>query len=187
MKLSKIEITYFRCFESLAIDLRPDINVIVGENGAGKSSILDAIAIALYELVAANGGGGGGGGKRQRALQGASLEPTDIYIDSHTDDPVAGRKSLVQVRATAKDYYPVGEFTEKTPTGQPATLEWTEHILYRPPNSFSYDTRASERLSGLNRYFQEIWQEIRKSAPQALIPLPVVAFYRAHRRINGNA
>ena len=58
MKLSKVEITYFRCFESLTIDLRPDINVIVGANGAGKSSILDAIAIALYEIIVANGAGG---------------------------------------------------------------------------------------------------------------------------------
>ena len=66
MKLSKVEITYFRCFESLSIDLQPDINVIVGANGAGKSSILDAVAIALYEVVAANGAGG----RRQRATQG---------------------------------------------------------------------------------------------------------------------
>ena len=52
MKLSRIEITHFRCFESLHVDFQPDINVIVGANGSGKSSILDAAAIALYELVA---------------------------------------------------------------------------------------------------------------------------------------
>ena len=65
MKLSKVDITHFRCFDFLTVDLQPDTNVIVGANGAGKSSILDAIATALYELVAANGGGG----KRQRSLQ----------------------------------------------------------------------------------------------------------------------
>ena len=37
---------------------RSEITVLAGVNGAGKSSILDAIAIALYEIVAANGGGG---------------------------------------------------------------------------------------------------------------------------------
>ena len=72
MKLAKIDITYFRCFESLAVRLHPDINVIVGSNGAGKSSILDAMAIALYEIVAANGGGG----KNQRKMQGAALLTT---------------------------------------------------------------------------------------------------------------
>ena len=181
MKLSKVEITYFRCFESLVIDLQPDVNVIVGANGAGKSSILDAIATALYEVVAANGAGG----KRQRTAQGAALEPTDIYIDPSAPDPIGGRQSFVQVRATAKDFYAVDEFTEKISTGEPATLEWSEHIRFSRPNTFSYDTRASERLSRLNRYFRAIWEEIRKSSPQALIPLPVVAYYRASRRING--
>ncbi len=181
MKLSKVEITYFRCFKSLTIDLQPDINVIVGANGAGKSSVLDAIAIALYEVIAANDAGG----KRQRAAQGAALEPTDIYIDPSAADPIGGRQSFVQVRATAIDFYEVDEFTETPLTGQPITLEWSEYIQFTRPNTFSYDTRASERLSRLNRYFQTIWDEIRKSSPQALIPLPVVAYYRASRRING--
>ena len=181
MNLSKIEITYFRCFESLAMDLQPDINVIVGANGAGKSSILDAIAIALYEVIAANGAGG----KRQRATQGAALEPTDIHIDPKAIDPIEGRQYFVQVRATAKDFYEVDEFSKSPLTGRPATIDWSEHIRFARPNTFNYDTRASERLSQLNRYFKAIWEEIGKSSPQALIPLPVVAYYRASRRISG--
>ncbi len=66
MKLATVDITWFRCFESLAVELNPDINVIVGANSAGKSSILDAIAIALYEIVAANGGGEGRPSKKWR-------------------------------------------------------------------------------------------------------------------------
>ena len=181
MKLSKVEITYFRCFESLAINLQPDINVIVGANGAGKSSILDAIAIALYEVIAANGAGG----KRQRTAQGAALEPTDIYIDPNSTDPIDGRQSFVQVRATANKFYELDEFTETPLTGHPITLEWSKHIRYTRPNTFSYDTRASERLSRLDRYFRAIWEEIRKNSSKALIPLPVMAYYRASRRISG--
>ena len=37
----------------------------------------------------------------------------------------------------------------------------------------------------MNRYFKAIWEEIGNSSPQALIPLPVVAYYRASRRISG--
>ena len=37
MKLSKVEITYFRCFESLAINLQPDINVIVAQTVLGRA------------------------------------------------------------------------------------------------------------------------------------------------------
>ena len=180
MKLSKVDITHFRCFNFLTVDLQPDINVIVGANGAGKSSILDAIATALYELVAANGGGG----KRQRSLQNAALSPTDIYIDPSTDDTAAGRKPFVQVRATARDHYAVSGFAQ-IQTEEPATLEWTQHIAFSPPNNFSYETGASKRLSQLSEYFKAVWQEIRASSPQALIPLPAVAYYRAHRHMHG--
>lgn len=76
MKLAKIEITNFRCYESFTLELQPDVNVIVGVNGAGKTTILDAIAAALYDVVAANGGGG----KRQRRRQEAELQPSDIHI-----------------------------------------------------------------------------------------------------------
>ena len=181
MKLATIDITYFRCFESLAVKLHPDINIFVGANGAGKSSILDAIAIALYEIVAANGGRG----KSQRKMQGAALLPTDIYIDDPSVLDFFGRsKSFVQVGAGATNYYPVEDFTGKTSDGKEALLEWTEHITYRTPTSFSYDTSTSERVSELHRYITHLWEEIRKS-PQALIPLPVVAYYRATRRMGG--
>jgi predicted ATP-binding protein involved in virulence len=180
MKLSRIEITHFRCFESISVDLQPDINVIVGANGSGKSSILDAVAIALYEVVAANGAGG----QRQRKAQGAALLPTDIYIAPPTADEAKGRKSFVQIRASAIDYTPIELFSGKTPTGQPTALEWSQHIVYQPPAKFTYSNSTTDRLSSLNQYVQALWLEIGKS-PQALIPLPIVAYYRATRRISG--
>ncbi|NOR56098.1 MAG: AAA family ATPase [Sulfurovum sp.] len=51
MKIQKIELENFRSFKKEPIELLPDINVFVGVNGAGKSSILDAIAISLSWLV----------------------------------------------------------------------------------------------------------------------------------------
>jgi predicted ATP-binding protein involved in virulence len=179
MKLSKLEITNFRCFESLSLDLEPDVNVFVGANGAGKTSILDAIAIALYEVVAANGGGR----KRERAQQRTALQPTDILVGEETTDALIARREFVQFRATATDLYPVKGFPTATPSGKAMFLEWTDYITYQPPAKFIYDTRASERLSPVYKYFEAIWQEIRRSGREARIPLPVVAYYRAHRRI----
>ena len=51
MKLKKLEITNFRCFESLAIDLDEQLTVLVAKNGQGKSSVLDAIRIGLWSFV----------------------------------------------------------------------------------------------------------------------------------------
>lgn len=52
MKVEAITLINFRCFENLKIDLNQDLTVIVGNNGAGKSSILDAISIAMGTFLA---------------------------------------------------------------------------------------------------------------------------------------
>ncbi|MCI0561061.1 MAG: AAA family ATPase, partial [Nitrososphaera sp.] len=179
MKLTKVEITNFRCFESLIVPLHPDINVIVGVNGAGKTTILDAVAIALYDIVVANSGKG----KRQKRSQSASLRPTDIHIPPGSRDAVTGRRDFVQIKAQAGDYYDLPEFPAKTTDGKPNLIEWTDYIQYRPPNDFSYDSSKGERLSDIYRYFDALWREVRQSDARALIAFPVVAYYRANRRI----
>jgi predicted ATP-binding protein involved in virulence len=174
MKLAKIDITNFRCFESLSIPLRPDVNVFVGINGSGKTTILDAVAIALFDIVAANGGGK----KHQRSGQGVALRPSDIHTQSD-----GKQREFVQISAQASQYYPLLDFPSKAPNGEEKLIEWTDYIQYRLPNSFSYDTSKSERLDEIYRYFAALWQEIRHSDAKALIPLPVVAYYRTSRRL----
>ncbi len=51
MKLKKLEITNFRCFESLSINLDEQLILLVAKNGQGKSSVLDAIRIGLWSFV----------------------------------------------------------------------------------------------------------------------------------------
>lgn len=51
MRLKTVTLNNFRCFESLEIDLHPQLTVLVAENGQGKSSLLDAIRIALWPFV----------------------------------------------------------------------------------------------------------------------------------------
>jgi predicted ATP-binding protein involved in virulence len=181
MKLSKIEITNFRCFESLALDLKPDINIIVGINGAGKTSILDAIATALYDVVAANGGGG----KRQRGWQKVTLQPSDIHMPAGTGDPAVRRRDYVQFQAQAKGFYEVPGFPAQTPAGEPMSIEWTDHIKFQPPDGFSYDTSQSEKVSSIYAYFNELWQQLKQTGEQALVPFPVPAYYRDTRSIAG--
>ncbi|MFM6310027.1 MAG: AAA family ATPase, partial [Dolichospermum sp.] len=48
MHIQKVTIKNFRCFEHLEVNLDPDINIFVGNNGSGKSALLDAIAAAMY-------------------------------------------------------------------------------------------------------------------------------------------
>ncbi|MGI2027998.1 AAA family ATPase [Endozoicomonas acroporae] len=51
MKLSHLKLTNFRCYQDLEIDLHPQVTVLVAENGQGKTTLLDAIRIALWPYV----------------------------------------------------------------------------------------------------------------------------------------
>ncbi|MDI9408626.1 MAG: AAA family ATPase [Candidatus Pacebacteria bacterium] len=51
MKLEEVQIENYRCFENLTVKLHPRLNVIVGANGAGKSSLLEAICYAFAPIA----------------------------------------------------------------------------------------------------------------------------------------
>lgn len=69
LQLNSLALKNFRCFEQLTIDFHPQLTVLVAENGAGKTSILDAIAVALGPFVGAFDDGVGPG-----------FLPTDIRV-----------------------------------------------------------------------------------------------------------
>ena len=52
MKIERITIQNFRCFENVQLTFDPRLTVIVARNGQGKSSLLDAIKIALWPYIA---------------------------------------------------------------------------------------------------------------------------------------
>src|SRR5215211_7092887 len=47
--LTQLQLRNFRCFEALRVDLQPGFNFIIGQNGQGKTSILEG-ACALLRL-----------------------------------------------------------------------------------------------------------------------------------------
>jgi predicted ATP-binding protein involved in virulence len=51
VKLSKLRLENFRCFVDLELELHPQLTVLVAENGQGKTTLLDAIRIALWPYV----------------------------------------------------------------------------------------------------------------------------------------
>ncbi|MFZ4860412.1 MAG: AAA family ATPase [Desulfuromonadaceae bacterium] len=52
MKLLSVDITGFRGLNELHCDFDPQLTVLVGENGVGKTSVLDALAILLDQFLA---------------------------------------------------------------------------------------------------------------------------------------
>jgi len=51
MKLDKISLKNFRCYQSVELDLHPQMTVLVATNGQGKTTLLDAIRIGLWPYV----------------------------------------------------------------------------------------------------------------------------------------
>ena len=47
MQIERLRLKNFRCYNELDIDFEPQLTVIVGENGKGKTAIFDALALAL--------------------------------------------------------------------------------------------------------------------------------------------
>ena len=52
MKLNNIKIRNFRGCQDVQLDFDKNMTVIVGANGSGKSTILDAISISLSWIIA---------------------------------------------------------------------------------------------------------------------------------------
>lgn len=47
MRVNQVNLVNYRCFKDLSLELRDDFTVLVGNNGSGKSTILDGIALGL--------------------------------------------------------------------------------------------------------------------------------------------
>jgi energy-coupling factor transporter ATP-binding protein EcfA2 len=50
MQLNRLTLNQFRAFEEATFDFHPGMNLIVGINGVGKSTVLDAIRIAFSRV-----------------------------------------------------------------------------------------------------------------------------------------
>jgi predicted ATP-binding protein involved in virulence len=51
MKIRKISTDNFRCFDRLELELSNRVNLLIGDNGSGKTAILDALAIGLGAIA----------------------------------------------------------------------------------------------------------------------------------------
>lgn len=67
MYISTLIISNFRAFKTLGLNFNKGVNIIIGENNAGKSAIIDALRICL------------GYGKSDQIL---SIKETDLYINA---------------------------------------------------------------------------------------------------------
>ncbi len=115
MKIKRLRLTNFRCFNSLEIGFEEQLTVLVAPNGGGKSAILDALALGLGPFLT-----------RIPKISGINPKDTDyrllpdgkkppyMHIDLETYegiswDRVVRRDKSVGIRRRLKDQKGLGE------------------------------------------------------------------------------
>lgn len=109
MKLERIHLYNFRCFDDLTVDFGKRLTVIVADNGAGKTALLDAIAIGFGRYLTKLPGISGRASKDTdlRVAAGERREPFMMLrweartLDDRLIVWTAGRKRDSAVRAAA--------------------------------------------------------------------------------------
>jgi predicted ATP-binding protein involved in virulence len=76
LRIDHLRLQNFRCFAACDLNLHPTLTVLVAENAQGKTALLDALRLALQEIVTAVG----------RAKQPHGFERTDIHLRRGAQD-----------------------------------------------------------------------------------------------------
>lgn len=153
MRLQRLRLENFRCYERLELDLHPRLTVLVGENGAGKTAILDALAVGLSPVMrylsSAN-----------QRLSGIGLKDTDIRLE-----PWAARAG--QQRWGASDYVRVAVET----TDSPGWDVWKGSSRGKSPTSKSGEARLAQEM-------ERVLESLETALPELL---PIFSYYGAQR------
>lgn len=92
-KINRLQLQNFRGIKTLKIELNEQVTIFAGKNGAGKSSILDALAMSLSWIIARIRHAGTSG----RLIQENDIYNTEAYalikVEGKTDLPIAWQLS----------------------------------------------------------------------------------------------
>ena len=78
MKLEQLTLQNYRCFESLMIQLHPELTVLIAPNGAGKTTVLDAARVAVWPFVK-------GFDLGSQTGKAATIQPSDVRLCQQSD------------------------------------------------------------------------------------------------------
>ena len=153
MKINRLEIKNFKKFSEYTLDLHPQFTLLIGDNGTGKTSILDALAIAAGVWLV-NSPDTTLNNSRRNILR------SEIRLESISTDTITQfiEHKPTQIKAIGKI------------NGEP--IQWLRQI--KKNSSRTSNTEAKEALNIISKLFKQI-----ESGDK--IWLPVMAYYGAGR------
>lgn len=162
MKLEKITLENFRCFKKLNIEFHPKTTILVANNGQGKSTILDAIRIALWPYVS-----------QFDLAKTAYADPANTI----TIDDVRTIKSAEQ---QSKTFGALDEMARQFTSSVSATGEYnakqTTWQRFRDSEAKKSQTKDDVECKKLKTSAKALQQQVRDLSKQP-IDLPVFGYY----------
>jgi predicted ATP-binding protein involved in virulence len=111
MRLDRLTVKNFRCYEEQTFNFHPNVNLIVGQNAAGKTAVLDAAAVAIATWLL--------GFKQKNDKKG--LDPSDATLSYVEQEGEAQFVEAWPVVVSATGMFAQEEITwersKETPTG----------------------------------------------------------------------
>lgn len=156
MKLERIELVNFRCFESVTVELDEHLTVLVAENGNGKTTIADGLAIALDRIIDYFKG-------RSKSKVGRwHIGPGDLRLDTNGAQAEFATARVVSYPVTSQQDY---------------RFAWTEALKREGPGRFKSAPDTTQEDRDIRDYLKKVWQK------EVLDDMPLCAYYRAGRDI----
>ena len=158
--VDKLRIQNFRAIEDLTIELSPGLTVLVGKNGCGKSTILDALSFAITTWTA----------EMRDVADGDSTTDRDVRIVTRR----TAAPPRIGTRAVRDRSYPLR--VQASLTVGPDRQMWTREI--------SRLGAKPETVEGSTTVVSAIDHARRRAPRDTLRPeqtLPILAYYRTDR------
>ena len=153
MRIDRLEIKNFKKFSDYTLDLHPQFTLLVGDNGTGKTTILDALAIAAGVWLVNSPDTTLNNSRR-------NILPSEIRLEAIASDTVTQFIERKPTQITA-----IGTINDRPVT-------WLRQI--KTNGSRTSNTEAKQALDIISTLFQQVQSG-------AKIWLPVMAYYGAGR------
>jgi predicted ATP-binding protein involved in virulence len=168
MNIQKLKIQSFRGVSDLTLDFDPQLNIFIGDNGSGKSSILDCSAIFLSYLI---------GQVRTFHSSDDSMPPSITTRDISNGSSETQTKIDISVNGMANNLQ-LSIFLTRNPlisSGYDA-LTINKNTKFAIPNPTHYDDRSD--LRGGQIFCDFIYDQF---SANAMASLPLAIYYSTNR------
>lgn len=168
MMIKEITLVNFRGISKMALPFATRTSAILGVNGVGKSSVLDALAIALSNVTERIVG---------QAAKARDISPDDIK----NNEPYA----RIQVVADLDVYLGSSQVaTDETGTATPRVHSLTTWAIARNKKAGKYSAERSSDLDQLNEHTKRFNSRLHYAETNSLpTHLPLAVYYDVHRAV----